>query len=69
MKYIDESKATVDPQWLSLYYGDKVITFQATKASIDSGNIFHSELSILASNRTFGPCHRHGLPCIFAMLR
>ncbi|MBM1020198.1 FAD-binding oxidoreductase [Enterobacter sp. A11] len=48
MKYTDEAKTMVDPQWLSLYYGDKAAMLQATKASIDPNNIFHSELSIPA---------------------
>lgn len=49
MKYIDEAKTVVDPQWLSLYYGDKAAMLQTTKASIDPGNIFHSALSIPAA--------------------
>ncbi|WP_336221659.1 FAD-binding protein [Citrobacter amalonaticus] len=46
MKYTDQAKTTTDPLWLSLYYGDKAAMLQATKSSIDPGNIFHSELSI-----------------------
>ncbi len=46
MKYTDETRATVDPQWLALYYGSKAAMLQATKTSVDSGNVFRFELSI-----------------------
>lgn len=48
MKYTDQAKTEVDPKWLSLYYGDKAEMLQATKASVDPNDIFHSELSITA---------------------
>lgn len=46
MKYTDEAGTQIDPQWLALYYGDKAAMLQATKAVVDSSNIFHFELSI-----------------------
>lgn len=46
MKYTDEAGTLIDPQWLALYYGDKAAMLQATKAAVDSSNIFHFELSI-----------------------
>lgn len=49
MKYTDESKMVIDPQWLELYYGGKAAMLQVTKTSVDPGNIFHFELSIPAT--------------------
>lgn len=49
MKYTDQGHTAVDPQWLKLYYGDRTAMLQATKASVDPGNIFRSEMSVPAA--------------------
>ncbi len=46
MKYTDYSHTTVDPKWLTLYYGDRVDDLIATKKAIDPNNVFHHEMSI-----------------------
>lgn len=46
MKYSDEARTIVDPQWLELYYGSKMMMLQATKSSVDAKNLFRFELSI-----------------------
>ncbi|MGO2459949.1 MAG: BBE domain-containing protein [Ewingella sp.] len=46
MKYTDESRYTVDKNWLRLYYGDKSTQLIATKNNVDPHNIFRNELSI-----------------------
>lgn len=46
MKYTDATHAAVDPQWLTLYYGNKAAALVATKQAVDPDNIFHHEMSI-----------------------
>lgn len=46
MKYTDATHTAIDPQWLTLYYGDKVNGLVATKLTVDPDNIFHHEMSV-----------------------
>lgn len=46
MKYTDITHTKIDPQWLTLYYGDKANGLVATKQTVDPDNIFHHEMSV-----------------------
>jgi len=46
MKYSDAAHTQIDPDWLALYYGDKVNTLIATKKAVDPDNIFRHEMSV-----------------------
>ncbi|MFC5476317.1 FAD-binding protein [Paraherbaspirillum soli] len=50
MKYTDDDHKTVDPQWLRLYYGNKVDDLVKAKKAFDPHNIFHHEMSLPTSN-------------------
>ncbi|WP_159567270.1 BBE domain-containing protein [Budvicia diplopodorum] len=46
MKYTDITHTAVDPQWLTLYYGEKASGLVATKQAVDPDNLFRHEMSI-----------------------
>ncbi|WP_158782649.1 BBE domain-containing protein [Pantoea sp. BAV 3049] len=46
MKYTAADHATEDPQWMTLYYGDKAATLVATKQAVDPKNLFRNEMSV-----------------------
>ncbi|WP_312240297.1 BBE domain-containing protein [Pantoea sp.] len=46
MKYMDSTQAQIDPEWLTLHYGDKYQKLVSTKRAVDPKNIFRHEMSI-----------------------
>lgn len=46
MKYKYDTEKEIDPQWLTLHYGDKAEKLVATKQAVDPHNIFRHEMSI-----------------------
>ncbi len=46
MKYTAADHAKVDPEWLTLYYGDKAESLVKTKQAVDPKNLFRHEMSI-----------------------
>jgi hypothetical protein len=46
MKYLANDPARIDPQWLTLHYGDKAKQLIVTKRAVDPNNVFRHEMSI-----------------------